>query len=601
MKDRRSSLLRRQLSTALVLLMLASLLASCDVEDGSSSAGTIDSPDASAVQIETTSSMPTTSAVTDVPAHPGVIEALEGLAESCVADTANACDSLQTSASAIAGASAYVELSNTCGGRVAPRAVGEHCEELWGNRPLDGPAADPPVGRDDLFPLAKTCTDNLQGCDDLRAAATDTTSIDTYLAYASTCGARSTNPTREVSCGQLLGAETVEPVPAFAPLGIASLDDAAKACAEGELAHCDDLLAAVEKARDEAPVYIEYAKTCGERIEPSESNCTDTFDGTTPRPPTDISDIGRVKELDDLLQDCSRDSLSSCNGLHAYAPQGSGYMVFAESCGNRAPLAYPCPTETSTSSTAGSTPADTSQISESVATAATKTVATDSVANTLASTAETGGDTGTTDSSDTTAGPATSSLPTTSAATPNTTTAPATTLKPDPSTTPPDTSPATTTLTHIGPPRSLTGTAIPRVILMTWGTPEGSANVDSYTIRVLQTDTANVVEEAETGTSTFYAFRDGTSGTSYQFQVRAADNDELGDFSALSSPYAFQGGEIDVPIITQLQPGDAGVAVSWLAPTTFIAQTYVATASNGTVQHDSSPTTGTSIASSTNP
>lgn len=100
----------------------------------------------------------------------------------------------------------------------------------------------------------------------------------------------------------------------------ARLDAMWDACDAGELASCDELLAASGEGTD----YEEFGLTCGQRVDPTEVECA-----TLPFPYT----YGDDADLDALYEQCAGGDMAACDTLWLDSPFGSEYEAAGSSCG----------------------------------------------------------------------------------------------------------------------------------------------------------------------------------------------------------------------------------------------------------------------------
>jgi hypothetical protein len=290
---------------------------------------------------------PTRPVDTSEPAEPGEVPAptieptglgndptLDGLAQSCYDGDLAACDDLYRGAEP---GTPYRNYGDTCAGRQAENS-GTWCVDAFGAQPTDSvvvessePATLPP---------------------------STTTSTTLPVPSVTTAPPSTVTTTPPLTTGPTQTPPGAIPPPTLEPTGLGTdpaLDALAQSCYDGDMAACDDLWRDSEAGSD----YRNFGDTCAGR-QPDNSGkwCEDAFvvDGTT-TPSTDTLAVTTVPEsttpssippatqqptglgddptLDALAQVCFEGDMQACDELFDFAPIGSDYRSYGDTCAGR--------------------------------------------------------------------------------------------------------------------------------------------------------------------------------------------------------------------------------------------------------------------------
>jgi hypothetical protein len=257
---------------------------------------------------------------------------LDGLAESCYDGDLTACDDLYRGADP---GSQYRSYGDSCAGRQAENS-GTWCVDAFGTEPSDSVVVE--SAESTSLPPSTTTSTTVPGPEvTTTPPPTVTTSPPPTSVTTSTPGAI--------------------PPPTLEPTGLGTdpgLDELAQSCYDGDMAACDDLWRESDAGSD----YRDFGDTCAGR-QPSNSGswCEDAFavDGSTPTTDTLVvttvpatttpqpippatqqpSGLGDDPALDALAQLCFDGDMEACDELFDFAPIGSDYRAYGDTCAGR--------------------------------------------------------------------------------------------------------------------------------------------------------------------------------------------------------------------------------------------------------------------------
>ena len=261
---------------------------------------------------------------------------LDGLAQSCYDGDLAACDDLYRGADP---GTPYRSYGDTCAGRQAENS-GTWCVDAFGAQPIDTVVVE--SSESATVPPSTTASTTLPGLPVTIAPPSTVT----------TTPPPTTGPT-QTTPGPI-------PPPTLEPTGLGTdpvLDALAQSCYDGDMADCDDLWRDSEVGSD----YRNFGDTCAGRQRANSGTwCEDAFvdgvDGTTtpstntlaettvPGPTTPSSTppatqqptgLGADPALDGLAQRCFDGDMQACDELFDFAPIGSDYRAYGDTCAGR--------------------------------------------------------------------------------------------------------------------------------------------------------------------------------------------------------------------------------------------------------------------------
>ncbi len=119
-----------------------------------------------------------------------------------------------------------------------------------------------------------------------------------------------------------------------------ALDELWVACADGDMAACDDLYTRSEVGSE----YEDFGRTCGRRVEDAglcvdafsgDADATDDGDAGLPEEGPDAAPPGSDSAMDELWAACAAEDWQACDDLFFESEFGSVYEEFGRTCGYR--------------------------------------------------------------------------------------------------------------------------------------------------------------------------------------------------------------------------------------------------------------------------
>ncbi len=300
---------------------------------------------------------PTQPVDTSEPAEPGEVPAptveptglgddptLDGLAQSCYDGDLAACDDLYRGAEP---GTPYRNYGDTCAGRQAENS-GTWCVDAFGAEPTDSVVVESSEPTDSVV---------VESSEPTTSPPSTTTSTTIAVPPVTTAPPSTVPTTPPLTTGPTQTPPGAIPPPTLEPTGLGTdpaLDALAQSCYDGDMAACDDLW----RDSEAGSTYRNFGDTCaGRQPENSGKWCEDAFvvDGTTPSTntlavttvpesttPSSIppatqqpTGLGDDPTLDALAQLCFEGDMDACDELFDFAPIGSDYRSYGDTCAGR--------------------------------------------------------------------------------------------------------------------------------------------------------------------------------------------------------------------------------------------------------------------------